>query len=121
MTVDEMRAQSVEAHKDIIQRMMQADDQQQKEELAKKHEEQAAPYVKELEDIIARKNQNGFFSQEDTKRANEILPLLEKINDGKFEESDEGFQKLMHESSQRLADKQREHWEAMKRQKEGII
>lgn len=121
MTVDKMREQSVDAHKDIINRMMQADDQQLKEELAKKHEEQAAPYIKELEDIIARKHQNGFFTQEDTKRAKELLPLLDKIEDDKFEESDEGFQTMMHESSQRVADKQREHYESMKRQKEGII
>lgn len=75
MTVDEMRAQSVDAHKDIIQRMMQADNQQLKEELTKKHEQQAAPYVKELEDIITRKNQNGFFTQEDKKRVGELLSL----------------------------------------------
>lgn len=121
MTVDEMREQSVKAHKGIIERMMQADDQQLKEELAKKHEQQAAPYVKELEDIIARKHQNGFFTQEDAKRVRELLPLLDKIEDDKFEESDEGFQKMMQESSQRVADKQREHYESMKRQKEGIV
>lgn len=118
MTIEEQNAKSVEAHKDIIDRFIKADDDQLKAELDKQHEEQAAPYVKELEDIIARKHQNGFFSEADKKRAAELLPLLDKIDKGEYESTDEGFQQMMSDSVKRIQEKRREQYEARKRERE---
>lgn len=108
MTPEEKQAQSVEAHKDIINRLIKADDQQLASELATRHEEQAAPYVKELDDIIARKHQNGFFSQADIKRVGELLPLLDAIDKGEFESTNEGTQQMMYDSVKRILEKRKE-------------
>ncbi len=121
MTAEERNNQSIEAHKDIINRFIEADDKQLASELAKHHEEQAAPYVDELDQIIARKHQNGFMSEKDKKRASKLLTILDSIEKDEFESTDEGMQAMMHESSQRIFQKQREQHEARKREREEMI
>lgn len=98
--------ESIEAHKDILERFIKEDEEQHKAELAKLHDKQAEPYVKELEDIIARKHQYGFYAQADIKRAGELLPLLEKIENGEYEETEEGMEKSMQDSVNRILERQ---------------
>lgn len=117
--LEEHREKSVEAHKDFLQRIMEQDDKERELQLSQKKQEQSAPYINELEQIIARKNQNGFYTQADAKRAGELIPLLESIENGTFEDTDEGFQRMMAESSQRIIDRQNEIKESRKRAQEG--
>lgn len=118
MTEEEYSAKSVEAHKNIIDRMMSADDKDIKEFETQQRKEQAAPYVKELEDIIARKHQNGFYSQSDIKRAGELLPLLDKIEKGEYNDTPEDMQTMMADSVKRILEEKRERREAMRQERE---
>lgn len=121
MTPEEKQAQSVEAHKDIIKRFIEADDQQLASELAKQHQKQAAPYVEELDNIIARKHQNGFFSQADIKRVGELLPLLDTIEKGEFESTNEGMQQMMADSAKRILERRKEQMEKQRITRDSIF
>lgn len=118
MTPEEYRAKSVEAHKGIIDRMIKADDEQLKAETEKKQEQQAAPYLKELQDIQTRVNQSGFGTVEDLKRVREINAILKDIQNDKYEETNEGFQRMMSDSVKRIQDSKRDMYEARKRERE---
>lgn len=107
MTPEEYRAKSVEAHKGIIDRMIKADDEQAKEEAEKLQEQQAAPYLKELQDIQTRVNQSGVATVEDLKRVREVNAILKSIQNGKYEETDEDMQRMMSDSVNRIQEARR--------------
>lgn len=119
MTIEEQRTQSVEAHKGIINRFIDADDKQLEAETEKKRKEQAAPYQEELDQILARKHQNGFFTEKDKERAPQLVQILESIEKGEFEATNEGMQAEMSNSVKRILDRRKEQQEAQRREREG--